>query len=304
MIMKRVVIIGGGLGGLAAALRLAANGYAVTVCEQGESLGGKMNSWSKQGFRFDTGPSLITMPWVFADLFTAAGSAIQDHLDLVSIEPISKYFYPDGTHFTYTSSMAAWFETLRQIEPNGVEAFLKFLRLGSQLYEVSKETFLRRRPLDWPLVTDRKVLRHMPWRYGWGNYRKTVAKHFKSPYLQQLYDRYPTYVGSSPYKSPATLAVIPYIEYTFGGWYIKGGLYGIVQSLVELGMKQGITFLLKSRVVRIEHQGNQVAGVQLADDTRIEADVVVMNGDASCVKEMLGIDKARRESDNALPHKE
>src|SRR5215813_1581859 len=101
MIMKRVVIIGGGLGGLAAALRLAASGYAVTVCEQGESLGGKMNSWSKQGFRFDTGPSLITMPWVFADLFTAAGASIEDHLEIVPVHPICDYIYPDGARFTY-----------------------------------------------------------------------------------------------------------------------------------------------------------------------------------------------------------
>ena len=304
MATTRVVIIGSGLGGLAVALRLAANGHTVTVCEQGESFGGKMNRWIEQGFRFDTGPSLITMPWVFAELFAAAGSAIDDHLEIISIHPLSEYIYPDGTRFTYSASIRDWFATLRQIEPNGINAFLRFLKLGSQLYEISKETFLRRRPLDWPQVTDGKLLGHIPWRFGWGNYHNTVAAHFKSPYLRQLYDRYPTYVGSSPYKSPATLAVIPYIEYAFGGWYVKGGLYGIVQSLVELGKRAGITFQLKSRVITIEHKRNQVTGVRLADDTRIEADVVVMNGDASSIKGMLGEHSSKSASDNYLPIQE
>src|SRR5262245_57233922 len=301
MAAKRVVIIGGGLGGLALALRLAAKGYGLTICERGESFGGKMNSWSAQGYRFDTGPSLITMPWVFAELFTAAGSAIEDHLEVVPIHPISEYFYPDGTRFTYTSSIPDWFDTLRQIEPKGVEGFLRFLKLGSQLYEVSNETFLRRRPLDWPQFTDRKVLSHIPWRYGWGSYHKTVAAHFKSPYLQQLYDRYPTYVGSSPYKSPATLIVIPYIEYAFGGWYVQGGLYRIVESLVELGKNAGITFQLKSHVAQIEHRGNRVTGVRLTDDTRIDADLVVMNGDASNTRKMLNDIPPEPASDNDLP---
>jgi phytoene desaturase len=130
-------------------------------------------------------------------------------------------------------------------------------------------------------------MKHLPWRYGWGNYHRTVAAHFRSPHLQQLYDRYPTYVGSSPYQSPATLAVIPYIEYTFGGWYISGGLYRIVESLSELAAQHKITTLLNARVERIEHDNRKVTGVRLADDTQLPADVVVMNGDASCVPQML-----------------
>ncbi|HSE98627.1 MAG TPA: FAD-dependent oxidoreductase, partial [Blastocatellia bacterium] len=231
---KRAVIIGGGLGGLATALRLAARGWEVTVCEQGPSFGGKMNTWSAGGFRFDTGPSLITMPRVFEELFETAGARMQDHIELARIAPLSLYVYPDGTRFTYTTSMPAWLETLRSIEPKDVDGFLRFMELGARLFEVSKETFLRRRPTDPPDARSLAAMRHMPLCYGWGNYHRTVTAHFRSPYLRQLYDRYPTYVGSSPYSSPATLIVIPYIEYAFGGWYVKGGLYRIVESLVEL----------------------------------------------------------------------
>jgi phytoene desaturase len=287
MASKQAVVIGGGLGGLAIALRLASQGWQVTICESGARLGGKLNSWAAGGFRFDTGPSLITMPWIFAELFAAAGSRIEDHLQLIQMQPLCEYLYPDGTRFNYSSTLPAWLETVKNLEPRDVDGFLRFLNLGARLFEISKDTFLRRRPLDWPRTTDAAVMKHLPWRYGWGNYHRTVAAHFRSPHLQQLYDRYPTYVGSSPYQSPATLAVIPYIEYTFGGWYISGGLYRIVESLSELAAQHKITTLLNARVERIEHDNRKVTGVRLADDTQLPADVVVMNGDASCVPQML-----------------
>ena len=284
---KKVVVIGGGLGGLAVALRLAHKGCEVTVCEQGPAFGGKMNRWVSNGFSFDTGPSLITMPWIFSELFEVAGASMEEHIEITQLDPMSEYVYPDGTRFNYSSSIPDWLGTVRNLDSRDVDGFLRFMKLGAQLYEVSKDTFLRRRPLDWPKITDSGVIRHLPWRYGWGNYDRTVRAHFKSPQLRQLYNRYPTYVGSSPYQSPATLAVIPYIEYTFGGWYIKGGLYRIVESLVQLAGKAGIRLLLNSRVDEIEHAGSRVKGVRLADETRLDADLVVMNGDASYVKGML-----------------
>ncbi|HVG17893.1 MAG TPA: phytoene desaturase family protein, partial [Blastocatellia bacterium] len=293
MSRKRAVIIGGGLGGLATALRLAAGGWLVTVCEQGRSFGGKMNVLRERGFRFDTGPSLITMPWVFEDLFKAAGARMQDYFTLAPMRPIAEYVYADGTRFTYSASMPEWLDVVRRLEPRDVDGFLKFMGLGARLYEISKETFLRRRPADPPDRRALAALRHMPLRYGWGNYHRTVRAHFKSRHLRQLYDRYPTYVGSSPYQSPATLAVIPYIEYAFGGWYVAGGLYRIVESMVELAARAGVTLLLNSAVERIEREGKKVCGVMLKDGARLPADAVVMNGDASAAPALLGEAGAR-----------
>ncbi|HKQ77643.1 MAG TPA: phytoene desaturase family protein [Blastocatellia bacterium] len=293
---KHAVIIGGGLGGLAVALRLAARNWSVTVCEQGAGFGGKMNLWSERGFRFDTGPSLITMPWVFADLFAAAGAAIEDHLEIVPVHPISEYIYPDGAQFTYSASMPEWLETVRNLDARDVDGFLRFMNLGARLYEISKDTFLRHRPLDWPRASSLKPLRHLPCRYGWGNYHKTVIANFRSPHLRQLYDRYPTYVGSSPYRSPATLAVIPFIEYAFGAWYVKGGLYRIVESLVELARERGVQMLLDSFVQKIECDGKKALGVRQSDNGLIEADVVVMNGDQSYASEMIKGNISRMEN--------
>ncbi|MBA3766456.1 MAG: phytoene desaturase, partial [Acidobacteria bacterium] len=287
--MKRAVIIGGGLGGLAAALRLASAGWRVTVCEQGSSFGGKMNSWEQDGFRFDTGPSLITMPWVFAELFKACGTAMEEHVELLPMHSLADYVFADGTRFTYSTRLPEWLEVIRQLEPRDVDGFLKFMELGARLFALSRETFLRRPPLAPPDLRVFKSLRHLPLRNAWGNYHRAVAAHFRNPLLRQLYDRYPTYVGSSPYNSPATLAVIPYIEFAFGGWHIKGGLYKLIESLVALARSHNVHLQTSARVERIEHDNRRVKGVRLADGTLLEAEVVVMNGDASTTLSLLGL---------------
>lgn len=299
--MKAAVVIGGGLGGLATALRLAAAGWRVTVCEQGKALGGKMNVFERGGFRFDTGPSLITMPWVFEELFEACGAKLSEHVELVPVKPLADYVFDDGTRFTYTTRLPEWLEVVRQLEPRDAGGFFKFMELGARLFALSRETFLRRPALAPPDARVLKSLRHMPFRNAWGNYHAAVAAHFRSPHLRQMFDRYPTYVGSSPYNSPATLAVIPYIEFAFGGWHVRGGLYRLVESLVGLARGLGVELRTCARVERIEREGRRVKGVRLADGTHLKADVVVMNGDAGCTRAMLGMTgKAQTQGERSL----
>ncbi|HEX7317240.1 MAG TPA: phytoene desaturase family protein [Pyrinomonadaceae bacterium] len=285
---RRAVVIGGGLGGLATAVRLAAVGWRVEVCEQGPRLGGKMNTFARDGFRFDTGPSLITMPWVFEELFEAAGSSLSSHVTLTNVRPLADYVYADGTRFTYTTSLPEWLKTVRQLEPRDCEGFLKFMQLGARLFALSRETFLRRAPMSPPDLRSLKALGRVPLRGAWGSYHSTVAAHFRSPHLRQLFERYPTYVGSSPYRTPATLAVIPYIEFAYGGWHVEGGLYRVVESLIELARGLGVSLHTNARVESIEHNAGRVRGVRLADGTGLDADVVVMNGDAALTNALLG----------------
>ncbi len=294
MKVKEVVIIGGGLGGLAAAIRMAALGLQVTVCEQGESLGGKMNAWSSSGFRFDTGPSLITMPWIFEELFEVAGSRLKDHLEMVSMHPLSDYSFADGTRFSYSADLPEWLGTVRNLEPKDADGFLRFMKLGAKLFELSKDNFLRRPPFSPPRQSDLTGLKHFPLRHAWGNYSKVVAEHFKSPQLQQLYNRYPTYVGSSPYNSPATLSIIPYIELAFNGWYPKGGLYKIIESLLTLAKSLNVTLLTNKKIAGIEHTNNQVTSVKLSDGAMLKADIVIANCEAQDARLMLGEPQAVR----------
>jgi phytoene desaturase len=286
--VKRVAIIGGGLGGLAAGLRLRKRGFEVTIFEAGLTLGGKMNRWESKGFRFDTGPSLITMPWVFEDLFLAAGSRLEDHVTLIPLHPLSEYFFDDGTRFIYTSDLPEWLRTLKQLEVRDIDGFFRFQNLGARIWEVSRQTFMRRTPKARPSLDELKVLRHFPVRYGWCNYHRTVAAHFRDPHLIQLFDRYPTYVGSSPYKAPATLALIPFLEFAFGAYSMTGGLYSIVESLVELSRAVGVELCLNSRVGKIKVEHGFAKGVELASGDQFPADIVIMNGDSATLDELLG----------------
>ena len=290
--------MGGGLGGLAAGLRLACAGWRVTICEQGPTLGGKMNRFEREGFRFDTGPSLITMPWVFENLFTAAGSSLAEHVELVEVTPLADYVFADGTRFTYSTQLPDWLPTVRQLEPRDVDGFFSFMRLGARLFALSQETFLRRPPTAPPDLRSLRAVKHLPLRRAWGNYHRAVCAHFRSPHLRQMFGRYPTYVGSSPYLAPATLAVIPYIEYAFGGWHVRGGLYKLVEAIVSLARKRGVEMLTGARVTRIEREGGRVSGVRLADGTRLPAGLVVMNGDDATTDALLGDAAANSDDDS------
>ncbi len=284
---RHAVVVGGGLGGLGLALRLAVSDWQVTVCEKGPALGGKMNRWQKSGFTFDTGP-YITMPWVFRELFETAGARFDDRLELALMRPLASMVYDDGMQFVYSSNLPEWLATMKRIAPGDIDGFHRFMQLGARLWELSKETFLRRPVSDPPDARVLASLRHMPLRHAWGNYHKAVAAHFSSPHLRQLYDRYPTYVGSSPHACPAMLLVIPYIEYAFGGWYVTGGLYRIVEEIVALLQQHGVELRTNTRVEQIMHSARRATGVELANGERLPADIVIMNGDAACAHQLLG----------------
>jgi phytoene desaturase len=283
----RTLVIGGGLGGLAVALRLAARGVRVTIFEQAPTLGGKMNLWETEGFRFDTGPSLITMPWIFEELFEAAGTKLCDHIVLTEVQPLARYVFDDGTRFTYTTSMPSWLETIRRLEPRDEEGFLRYMALGARLFELSRATFFAGPPLARLQPGALRALRRAPLRHAWGNYHNAVCAHFRSPHLRQLFDRYTTYVGSSPYRTPATLTVIPYIEHAFGGWHVHGGLYRLVEALADIARRRGVVIETGARVVAVEQESGRVAAVRLAGGKRHEADIVVMNGDPSLMPGLL-----------------
>lgn len=284
---KRAVIIGGGLAGLAAALRLAVRGWSVSVCEQGPALGGKMNRWTGGGFTFDTGPSLITMPWIFEELFRDAGLCLEDYLKLYSLSPIAHYRYADGVEFDYTTDLAQWSRTVRRLDARDAQGFLRYMALGARLFALSKDSFLGQPLFAPPKRETLAAVRHLPFRHAWGNYHRTVEQHFRSPHLRQLYDRYPTYVGSSPYQTPAMLSLIPYIEYACGGWFVMGGLYRLVEVLGQLLEARGVQLRTGAKAERIRVDGKQVRAVVLASGETIAADVVLMNGDEAAAAGMI-----------------
>ena len=287
----RAVIAGGGLAGLAAALRLRAAGWDVTLCDNGAAPGGKMNRQREGGYQFDTGPTLLTMPHILRKLYADLGERLEDHLELRALDPHAEYVYPDGFRLTVPALLEEWLEVVRALEPRDAEGVRRLHELGERIYRLSELTFFRHHPLSPLSPPPAAAIRHLPLRHGWGNYAKTVERFVKNPRLRQLYNRYPTYVGSSPYLCPATLLVIPYIEHAFGAWSVAGGMYRIVESLDGLARARGVEALTGSRVTAIEHERGQVTGVRLQEGRRIRAQAVLFNGDASTLGALLGEDE-------------
>lgn len=284
----RAVVAGGGLGGLAAALRLRAAGWDVIVCDNGPSFGGKMNRWEAGGYRFDTGPTLLTLPEVLSRLFRDLGERLEEHLQLEPLDPHAQYVYPDGFRLAVPARWEAWRDCVSRIAPQDTAGLVTLYQVGERIFRLSEQTFFRQHPIT-PLRTPPlAILRDLPVRHAWGNYAATVERLLHSDAIRRIFLRYPTYVGSSPYQCPATLLVIPYLEHAFGAWYVKGGMYRVVESLIALARTRGVELIAGAEIVRIQVEAGQVCGVRLRDGQQIETDAVIFNGDAAQLPQLLG----------------
>jgi phytoene desaturase len=275
-----VAIIGAGIGGLAAAAQLARRGLAVRVYERNPLVGGKMNLVTANGYQFDTGPSLITMPQVLARHFAECGRRLEDYLTLSPLTPLCRYFWPDGKRLDASSDMATMVAGLAQLDPADAAAYPRFIAHARQLYRRTAATFifgslepgdllraLLRAPLD-PLRID-------PFR----TMHQAVSSFFRDQRVRQLFDRYATYNGSSPYLAPATLCVIPYVEYRFGGWYPQGGVYQIAKAMARLAEEMGAEICVNTEVAEVIVAHGRAGGVRLADGGATRARAVLSNVD-------------------------
>lgn len=287
--MSRAVVIGAGVGGLAVAARLASAGHDVVVCEAAETVGGKLGLVEHRTgagtFRFDTGPSLVTMPAVFHDLFTATGGW-PDDLDLTPLDPIARYRFADGSGFDASSDLDEHCTRLDEALGAGAgDDWRGFTGRARQVWDASREPFLEQaqgglaqlarlavtRPRDVAAIAPGRSLRALGRRY------------LRDARLRVVLDRYATYTGSDPRRAPAALAAVPYVEQAFGGWYVTGGLRRLGEAVHERALERGATVLLGSRVVRITTSAGRASGVDLAGGGHLPADVVVANADAAHV---------------------
>jgi phytoene desaturase len=274
-----VIIIGAGLGGLAAAIRLAAQGRRVTLIEKNERVGGKLNFFSAAGYSFDTGPSLLTMPWVIEELFAVAGRRMAGYLTLDQIEPTCRYRWRDGTRFDAWQRLPQLIQEIERLSPQDVPGFFRFMAHTARIYDAVADNFLLR-PFDGlrELITPR-LLSDGPRIDALRNVDSAVRSFFHSPYLRQIFNRYATYNGSSPYLSPATFNVIAYIELAEGGWYVRGGMYELARALQRLATELGVELRLNCPVAEILSAHGASCGVRLANGEQLTASQVVVNAD-------------------------
>lgn len=287
--MKTAAIIGSGIGGLGTALRLAAKGYQVTVFEQAPLPGGKISQIRQQGFRFDTGPSLFTLPQLVDELFELFGEKPSDHFQYQKLDTSCKYFWDDGT------IVNGWQDTTkfaREVESaTGVpeKTVLRFLRKSKKLYDITADIFIfssfhKLRNFARPAY--RRSLLHLHELDAFTTMHKKNRQWFSHPKIVQLFDRYATYNGSDPYQTPATLNIIPHLEHNIGAFFPEKGMYSIVEALTDLARRHGVTFVYNTPVQQIVVENRHVKALAIHNQLH-RFDVVVSNVDVETLYHRL-----------------
>ena len=278
--MARIVVIGAGLGGLAAAARLHAQGHAVVICEQAGSIGGKLGTYEREGFRFDTGPSLLTLPAVFRELFASTGDPLDQTLDLERLDPNCRYRFADGTVLDVAADRHELQTSIDNALGSGAGAeWESLLERAGRMWDVSRGPFIESPgppallPLAWRMPTKLPVI--APGR----SLRWLARKSLSDPRLQTLLERYATYAGSDPRRAPAALASTAFVEQEYGCWYVRGGLHRLAEALASRLPADSLR--LGTAVTSIETAGGQVSGVRLAGGGMLAADAVVADVDAT-----------------------
>lgn len=282
--MSRVVVIGAGVGGLATAARLGALGHTVTVVEQAAEVGGKLGTIERDGFTFDTGPSLLTMPHVLEELFDATGAPLSESLPLERLETACRYRFADGTVLDLPGDPALIPDALDAALGAGTgDQWAALMVRAEQVWEVTREPFLESPITPADMVRLSRSLGDVATVAPWRTLRGLASHYLHDPRLRALLDRYATYTGSDPRRAPAALVTVPWVEQAYGSWYVPGGLGRLATALLDRACDLGAEVRLDAEVVEVLTTAGRASGVRLADGTVLEADVVVANADAAAV---------------------
>lgn len=285
------MVIGAGMAGMAAAARLRVKGHDVTVLEKSHSYGGKVGRVEHQGFVFDTGPSLLTLPAVYRDLFLKTGKALEESVDLQPLEPAFRYRFSDGTHVVMPGSgIGACAEALGDsLGGSAAEDWRDLMKHAARVWQITRRPVLES-PLSGPkdllrlARSPRDIAAVAPSR----SLRSLGRKKLNDPRLVTLLDRYATYTGSDPRRAPAALVTVPYVEQTFGAWHLGGGIRTLADALYERAVERGVEFRFDTAVADVTTTEGRVTGVTDAFHHHWPADVVVANCDATTLyRELL-----------------
>ena len=275
----KAIVIGAGFGGIAAALRLRAKGYAVTLIDRCAALGGRAQVYEREGFRHDAGPTVITAPFLFEELFALFGERFADHVKLVPLTPWYRFQFADGDTFDYGGTLEATLAEIERIEPRDRAGYLALLQHSRRIYDIGF-TQLSAQPFH-RLGT---MLRQVPHLLGLRNYEtvwQMVSRHLVSDKLRRAFSIQPLLVGGNPFDTTSIYGLIHFLERAHGVHFAMGGTGAVTRALGGLMERQGIALRLSTTVERVRIEQGVARGVVLADGTVVDADIVVSDADAA-----------------------
>ncbi|HXU68150.1 MAG TPA: phytoene desaturase [Polyangia bacterium] len=288
----KVVVIGAGFGGLAAAVRLQARGFAVTLVDKRDAPGGRAYVYRDAGFAFDGGPTVVTAPFLLEELFALAGRRMEEHLELVPVDPFYRIRFHDGRVFDYTGDAERMAAEVAKFSPRDVDGYRRFVEESQKIFAVGFEELG-----DVPFSRARDMLKIVPQMIRlrshlsvWG----LVCKYIKDDALRVVMSFHPLLVGGNPFTTTSIYTLIAYLERKWGVWFAKGGTGAIVQALVDLFVSLGGTMELGVAAEEILVEGRKVTGVRLAGGRTLPAEIVVSNGDAPATYKRLLPASARK----------
>lgn len=283
----QVLIVGAGIGGIAAAALLARQGFNVTVVEKCEQPGGRCGRMVVDGFTFDTGATLFLMRDLYARLFENLGERLEDHLDLARIDPTYHLHFPDNTQLQLTSDLPTMQRRLEAIEPGSFERLLAYLEEGGRHYKESMPKLVERDFHSLPEFINPSNLLLFLRLKALTRHSSNIAKYFKDPRLQMAFTFQDMYMGLSPFESPAVYSLMQYAELANGLWYPKGGMYSITEALVKIAKKLGVQFIMNAPVKNILVNDHRAIGLAMCDGRILLSDIVIANADLGYVYDQL-----------------
>lgn len=278
---KKAIIIGSGIAGLAAALRLRKKGFEVTVFEANDYVGGKLHVIEKDGYRWDAGPSLFTMPHLVDELFELYGEEPTTFFNYKRKDRICNYFWEDGLTFSAHADQAVFTKEAATTFKVASSKITDYLKNSKEKYDLTAGIFLEKSLHKWSTYLSMETLKSLMQSYKLNvhtSLNKVNQNYFSSPHLVQLFNRYATYNGSSPYETPGIMSMIPHLEMHYGTFFPKGGMHEITKSLHQFALKKSIKFELSTPVKEIVHENGKAIGIKTDSET-VKADVLVSNMD-------------------------